>query len=248
MTSPSAPERVSQRLKEQFAPAYLTVTSIVQAVALTALVVRVEDLYPEFGVADWVLALATFLVMVDIWHEYLMTVLAYVWAPTLLDTLIPFGFLAAELFLAHFVNDLRPWLLCYGLVALIGLGAWLQGQLRARGLASENREIHAVLAGPYRYRGMLAAAAALLSLAGFGLYTLLGLDGAQLAVALIALAGIIAIIASSIPMWNRILRFAHGEPVAPARHPGSGDGREGQRLRRGGDRGRGWRHGRSGAR
>jgi hypothetical protein len=95
---------------------------------------------------------------------------------------------------------------------------------------------------------MLAAAAALLSLAGFGLYTLLGLDGAQLAVALIALAGIIAIIASSIPMWNRILRFAHGEPVAPARHPGSGDGREGQRLRRGGDRGRGWRHGRSGAR
>ena len=148
MTSPPAPERVAQRLKEQFAPAYLTLTSIIQGVALTALVVRVEALYPQFGAVDWVLAVTTFLVLVDIWHEYLMTVLAYVWTPTLLDTLIPFGFLAAELFLAHFVNDLRPWLLSCGLVALVGAGAWLQSQLRVRELASENREVHAILAGP----------------------------------------------------------------------------------------------------
>ena len=219
MTSPPAPERVAQRLKEQFAPAYLTLTSIIQGVALTALVVRVEALYPQFGAVDWVLAVTTFLVLVDIWHEYLMTVLAYVWTPTLLDTLIPFGFLAAELFLAHFVNDLRPWLLSSGLVALVGAGAWLQSQLRVRELASENREVHAILAGPRSSRGMLAAAVALLSLAGFGLYTLLGLGSAQLAVALIALAGTIAIIVSSIPMWNRILRFAHGEPVPSARRP-----------------------------
>ena len=109
MTLPPAPERVAQRLKEQFAPAYLTLTSIIQGVALTALLVRVEALYPRFGAVDWVLAVTTFLVLVDIWHEYLMTVLAYVWTPTLLDTLIPFGFLAAELFLAQFVDDLRPW-------------------------------------------------------------------------------------------------------------------------------------------
>jgi len=219
MTSPPAPERVAQRLKEQFAPAYLTLTSIIQGVALTALVVRVEALYPQFGAVDWVLAVTTFLVLVDIWHEYLMTVLAYVWTPTLLDTLIPFGFLAAELLLAHFVNDLRPWLLCSGLVALVGAGAWLQSQLRVRELADENREVHAILAGPRSYRGMMAAAVALLSLAGFGLYTLLGLGSAELAVALIALAGTIAIIASSVPMWNRILRFAHGEPVPATRHP-----------------------------
>ena len=219
MTSPSGPERVSQRLKEQFAPAYLTLTSIIQGVALTALVVRVEALYPEFGVVDWVLAVATFLVMVDIWHEYLMTVLAYVWTPTLLDTLIPFGFLTTELFLAHFVDDLRPWLLCCGLVSLVGVGAWLQSQLRVRELADENREIYAILAGPRRYRGILGAALALLSLAGFGLYTLLGLGSAELAVALIALVGIIAVIASSIPMWNRIPRFAHGDTAPSARHP-----------------------------
>ena len=58
MTSPPAPERVAQRLKEQFAPAYLTLTSIIQGVALTALVVRVEALYPRFGAVDWVLAVA----------------------------------------------------------------------------------------------------------------------------------------------------------------------------------------------
>src|SRR5262249_36823102 len=116
--------------------------------------------------------------------------------------------------------DLRPWLLSSGLVALIGAGAWLQSQLRVRELASENREVHAILAGPRSYRGMMAAAVGLLSLAGFGLYTVLGLGSAQLAVALIVLAGTIAIIASSIPMWKRILRFAHGEAAVPsARHP-----------------------------
>jgi len=217
MSSPPAPERVSQRLKEQFAPAYLTLTSIIQGVALTALAVRVETLYPHFGVVEWVLAVATFLVLIDIWHEYLMTVLVYTWTPTLLDTLVPFGFLAAELFLAHFINDLRPWLLCYGLVALVGVGAWLQGQLRVRELADENRAIHAILATSHSYRGMLAVVVALLSFAGFGLYTVLGLGSAQLAVALAALAGAIAIIASSVPMSKRILRFAHGEPLAPAR-------------------------------
>jgi hypothetical protein len=45
----------------------------------------------------------------------------------------------------------------------------------------------------------------------------LTLTSAQLAVALAALGGTIAIIASSIPMSNRIPRFAHGEPVPAAR-------------------------------
>jgi hypothetical protein len=30
---------------------------------------------------------------VDIWHEYLMTVLSHVWLPGLLDSLVPFAFL-----------------------------------------------------------------------------------------------------------------------------------------------------------
>jgi hypothetical protein len=79
-------------------------------------------------------------------------------------------------------------------------------------------------------------AVALLSLAGFGLYTLLGLGSAQLAVALAALAGTIAIIASSILMSNRIPGSRTASRCRPPAASGCGGGRDDQRLRRGGDR------------
>ena len=50
-------------------------------------------------------------------------------------------------------------------------------------------------------------------LLGWLLYDALGLESAQLAVAVAGLAGVVVIIASSVPMWNEILRYARGEPV-----------------------------------
>jgi hypothetical protein len=50
-----------------------------------------------------------------------MQVLTFVWVPTLLDSLVPFAFLACELFMAHFVfNNLRSWLLTLGLMFVAG--------------------------------------------------------------------------------------------------------------------------------
>src|SRR6266540_4359542 len=76
-------EALGDRLRGQFAPAYLTLTSIIQAAAVTALAARVELASAEFDAADWLLAAATFLAFILIWHEYLMQALAYVWLPTL---------------------------------------------------------------------------------------------------------------------------------------------------------------------
>jgi len=47
-------------------------------------------------------------------------------------------------------------------------------------------------------------------LLGWLAYDALGLESAQLAVAVAALAGVVVIIASSVPMWNEILRYARG--------------------------------------
>ncbi len=82
-----APEMISQRLKGQFAPAYLTLTSIIQGVALSVLAARVEATYAQFDATDWLLTIATFLVFLEVWNEYLMQVLAFVWLPTLLGSL-----------------------------------------------------------------------------------------------------------------------------------------------------------------
>ena len=75
----------------------------------------------------------------DIWHEYLMTVLSGVGLPGLLDSLVPFAFLVAELLMVHLVGqDLRGWLLGYGLVALLGVAAWAQRNLWIHQFADED--------------------------------------------------------------------------------------------------------------
>jgi hypothetical protein len=50
-------------------------------------------------------------------------------------------------------------------------------------------------------------------LLGWFLYEPLGLESAQIAIAAAGLVGVVAIIASSVPMWNQILKYARGEPV-----------------------------------
>jgi hypothetical protein len=55
------------------------------------------------------------------------------------------------------------------------------------------------------------------------IYEPLGFGSAQVAVAVAGLTGVVVIIASSIPMWNEILRYARGETI--------GTGRSGQASR-----------------
>jgi hypothetical protein len=200
---------VADRLKAQFAPAYLTLASIIQGVALSALVVRVESTYASFDATAWLLAAATFLVIVDIWHEYLMMVLAYVWLPTLFDSLTPFGFVVAELFLVHFASGyLRGWLLAYAGCSLVGSVAWILQNSQVRLLAHENRPTKDVLAAQDRLRGVLTLAIGGLSIAACALYDVLHLGQAQLAIAILALIATIAFLASSAPGWNRLLVYA----------------------------------------
>jgi hypothetical protein len=113
--------------------------------------------------------------------------------------------------MVHFVGeDLRGWLLGYGLVALVGVAAWLQRNLRIRQFADEERDIPLALTTRHWYRGALAVAVTAFGLLGWLLYDALSLGSAELAVAAAGLAGVVVIIASSVPMWNQILRYARG--------------------------------------
>lgn len=103
-------DKVAQRLKSQFAPAYLTLASIIQGVALSTLVARVEATNTGFDAVAWLLTITTFLVILDIWNEYLMMVQAYIWLPSLLDSIVPFAFLAAETLPCPFCLWERAWM------------------------------------------------------------------------------------------------------------------------------------------
>ncbi|HEX6509793.1 MAG TPA: hypothetical protein VF221_19370 [Chloroflexota bacterium] len=175
--------------------------------ALSTLVMRVEGSYSRFDGVDWVLSVVTFLVIVDIWREYLMMVLAYVWLPTLLDSLVPFAFLAAEVFLAHFVfHNLRDWLLAFGACNTVGIAAWWLQVSQAQKTSSE--EYRAVVEWVRRansLRAELVLVFAALSFCAFGLYDVLRLGQVQGLIALVCLVAVIVFLATSVPYLNQIL-------------------------------------------
>jgi hypothetical protein len=70
---------------------------------------------------------------------------------------------------------------------------------------------------PLALAAALAGAVTAFGLLGWVLYDALGLASAQLAVAVAGLAGVVVIIASSVPMWNQILRYARGQPIGAGR-------------------------------
>ncbi len=132
----------------------------------------------------------------------------------MLDSIVPFAFVAAELFLAHFVyGNVRGWLLAYAGCFLVGIAAWFLQNAQVRKLAEENRNIHDRLAPYDRFRGVLVVILAILSLLAWALYDVLRLEQVQLFVALVAFVGSIIFIGSSIPFWNQFIDYALGKRV-----------------------------------
>jgi len=215
MGASQTPESVAARLREQFAPSYLTLTSIIQGVALSALVIRVEGVGERFGVADWLLTIATLLAFLLVWHEYLMQALAYVWMPTLLDSAVPFAFLVAELFLAHFVyGNQRAWLLAAAEAFTFGLAAYALRRTQTYRDRRQNAGIVQALRDYARVRLTLTIAPIPVFLAAWAFYDLLGLGQAEVLVAAGSLLIVLIAIVGTIPYWQRVLAYARQEQVA----------------------------------
>lgn len=205
------PASVAARLRGQFAPAYLTLTSIIQGVALSTLVIRVEGMSDHFTLANWLLAIATLLAFLLVWHEYLMQALAYVWMPTLIDSAVPFGILVAELFLAHFVyGNERVWFLIAAIAFALGIVAW--GTTRVH--IQENAELLKAVRGVAPVRALPSVVTITLFLGIWALYDVLGLEQASGLVAAIAALVIVGVLATTVPYWNRVLAYARQEDTA----------------------------------
>jgi hypothetical protein len=212
MTNKSSPEIISERLKSQFAPTYLTLTSIIQGVAISALVAKVEANYPQMGPVDWLLTITSFIGFLVLWHEYMMQSLAFVWIPTLLDSLVPFAFLAAELFLAHSIyNNFRSWLLGFSLVFFVGLVARITASWQEQKWQEENREIVDRVRVYTKLRVVIVSVIAIFFFFCWALFEPLHLERFQIEIAAAALAATVIYAASILPYWGQVLRYARGE-------------------------------------
>jgi hypothetical protein len=110
-----------RRLKESYGPMYLTILSIVQAVALGELAPVIASAHERFTIVNWVMALDTFCVLIIIWNVFTVQSGLWNWIPDVRDGAIVFVVGAAELFLGEaIVGSLSTWLIALALIGVVG--------------------------------------------------------------------------------------------------------------------------------
>jgi hypothetical protein len=205
---------VAGRLKGIFVPAYLTLISIIQGVALATIAGQVEAGYPRFDVVAWILVGVTLLTYVAVWNEYVQAIATYVWLPNLTDAVVPFVIAVLELFLGHFavlgVAGLQGFVLVQAVTFFAGAGAFMQLAVRAGSPRAEadNRDVHHILDRHRTARIAQCVDSGLIGLALWAASDVARLERYALVAALAAGVLEVAYLLGSVPYWNRVLAYA----------------------------------------
>jgi hypothetical protein len=128
-------------MKASYGPTYLTILSVIQAVAMGDLAQVVAGSYHHFTLVQWILTLNTLGVLIIIWNAYSVQSTLWGWIPDVRDSAVPFLVGALELYLNHtIIVSLSAWLVAVSLVGVAGaVGTVYTFQRASR--ESEHREL-----------------------------------------------------------------------------------------------------------
>jgi hypothetical protein len=109
---------------ESFPTYYITFISIIQVTTFTYLIVMVQQKFiasTENSLNNstfLLLTLATFLVLIEIWYEYMMGSLSMRWIPKIWDAILPFFLGIAELLMIIYLSNgnIPGWYFAMGMV------------------------------------------------------------------------------------------------------------------------------------
>ncbi len=119
------------RAKAQFPSVLLTLTSIIQAIALESLWSRFSALAEPEGflaipIEAWLQAIAMLLAIMVLWIYYAQLVMRLVWVPRLADSLIPFALGIAQFLEIDTLGrgEIALWLAPFPLIFLLCFAGW----------------------------------------------------------------------------------------------------------------------------
>jgi len=201
------PVHMRRHIKESFASTYLTIISIIQGVALSALYSVVEPRYEHFGIAQWIMVAATLLLIIATWHLFMINALAFKWVLSLMDSLVPFLLGTLELFVIECITlDQQTWLLAL----LVYYGATIPAYLNLRIRAvhdPDNQAVIGVIKKSWRWfhRWIYVTVVAQLSL---WFASLTELEPAVLRIVLpgLSLVNLVLVLIQSLFYWSAIQR------------------------------------------
>ena len=116
--------KLYNEILKAFPTYYITLISIVQVTAFTYLIVMIQQKFfistenSMKNITFLLLTLATFLVLIEVWYEYMMGSVAMRWIPQLWDAILPFFLGLAELIMIFYLSDgnIPGWYFAMGLV------------------------------------------------------------------------------------------------------------------------------------
>lgn len=132
---PLTPDVLKRRIVEVFPDGYLTIIAIIQGVALgVAIVATQQQMLDHRGIINRLVvgaqALAVFMAIVIITHRYLILTIDDRWAPTILDTLIPYALGVGEITTALVIGGNVTWWIAVSVLFLAAAGTYAHTYIR----------------------------------------------------------------------------------------------------------------------
>lgn len=132
---PLTPDVLRRRIVEVFPAGYLTMIAIIQGVALGAAIVTTQQqLLDQRSTINRLTvgaqALAVFVAIVVITHRYLILTIDDRWAPTILDTLIPYALGVGEITTAVVIGRNTAWWVAVSVLFLAAAGTHAHTYIR----------------------------------------------------------------------------------------------------------------------
>lgn len=146
---------------------YLSVTSLMQGIALSQLVpiiLTYIDLVEERWVDIHLIPLVMMLIIIFIvWHHYAISIFYLRWFPNIIDTAVPFIIGMGQFVLIYYINikttldeiQLEPWTRAYGIFLTLGSFAYISASWRLEPdlfiniMSKEASLVHAALTKKY---------------------------------------------------------------------------------------------------
>jgi hypothetical protein len=98
--------RLSQRVLSSFSTIYITLASVIQGSIFVLLVTYSALNFTQWKTAvPWLQVASTYIIVMILWHMYLLAALSFVWVVTIFDTIIHFTLGAAEMVLVFSISD-----------------------------------------------------------------------------------------------------------------------------------------------
>ncbi len=149
---------------------FITIVSIIQGVALALLA---QNTFAKPGLLVYAQSIALLLIFVCVFYWYLAMSVLLRWAPSFLDSFLPFAIAGLEIPPAFFLGNARAWnlwLAAFWTGTLIGL--WITEKWSPPSHFGEARDAHRILHELLRDLQMTAAVSAL-ALGLFGMFAML---------------------------------------------------------------------------